>query len=303
MNKKLLILTMSVRQSKYEADRVEEEARKRGVEVWRALYRELNFEVGEKGVVVRVGEVVIDERNLLGIWFRVAGTVSGKYTVGRDMLIRALRGRVRMDNEESYTKWQRMGKISQYARFVEGGVPVIPSRIFFSKADLDGGWRQMVEDLGWPVICKFEKGYQGKGVRKLDDERELKEWIEKLEEKDLGTYMWQKYLPTRWDLRIIVVGGEAIGAMKREAVGEDFRSNYSVGGKVSRWVMTEEEKRLAEQVAEVCGLDYGGVDVMKDENGNNYILEVNRQCQFMGFEKATGVNVAKKVVDMYLKEG
>jgi glutathione synthase/RimK-type ligase-like ATP-grasp enzyme len=59
---------------------------------------------------------------------------------------------------------------------------------------------------------------------------------------------------------------------------------------------------LAEKVARVCGLDYGGVDIMKDENDNSYILEVNRQCQFQGFEKATGINVAKSVVEMFLKK-
>ena len=54
-------------------------------------------------------------------------------------------------------------------------------------------------------------------------------------------------------------------------------------------------------MAKVCKLDYCGVDIMKDREGNNYILEVNRQCQFQGFEKATGINVAKAVVEMMIK--
>ena len=60
-------------------------------------------------------------------------------------------------------------------------------------------------------------------------------------------------------------------------------------------------EKLAEKVAKVCKLDYCGVDIMKDREGNNYILEVNRQCQFQGFEKATGINVAKAVVEMMIK--
>ena len=39
----------------------------------------------------------------------------------------------------------------------------------------------------------------------------------------------------------------------------------------------------------------------KEEDYDSYILEVNRQCQFQGFEKSTGVNVAKLVVEMFLK--
>jgi glutathione synthase/RimK-type ligase-like ATP-grasp enzyme len=52
----------------------------------------------------------------------------------------------------------------------------------------------------------------------------------------------------------------------------------------------------------VAGLDYGGVDIMKDEGGKNYVLEVNRACQFKGFEKSTGINVAKRVVEMLVSK-
>jgi glutathione synthase/RimK-type ligase-like ATP-grasp enzyme len=41
---------------------------------------------------------------------------------------------------------------------------------------------------------------------------------------------------------------------------------------------------------------------MKDNEGRSYVLEVNRQCQFQGFEKSTGINVARLVVEMFLKK-
>jgi glutathione synthase/RimK-type ligase-like ATP-grasp enzyme len=85
-------------------------------------------------------------------------------------------------------------------------------------------------------------------------------------------------------------------------VGDDFRSNFSLGGVVEKWELSEEDKQLAEKVAKICGLDYCGVDIMKDGEGNSYILEVNRQCQFQGFEKSTGINVARAVVKMFLKK-
>jgi len=69
---------------------------------------------------------------------------------------------------------------------------------------------------------------------------------------------------------------------------------------VEEWKLSDEERNLAEKVAKVCGLDYAGVDIMKDENDKNYILEVNRQCQFQGFEKSTGINVGRAIVEMFL---
>jgi len=198
-----------------------------------------------------------------------------------------------------------MGKIAQHGVFLEAGIPVVPTRIFYTKSQITSNKSQTTNffGLGWPVIAKHEKGYQGKSVRKFEKQKELEEFVYKIQEKNVGMFLWQKYLPMKWDLRVIVLGGEAIGAMKRTARGSEFRSNFSLGGMVEKWELSEEEKVLAERVAKVCGLDYGGVDIMKDTEGNNYILEVNRQCQFQGFEKATGINVARKVVEMFMKRG
>ncbi len=189
-----------------------------------------------------------------------------------------------------------MGKIAQHGVFLENNIPVVPTRIFYTR-------EQILEDnafLGWdyPIIGKHERGYQGKSVRKFESKKEMEDFVNKINEKNLGMFLWQKYLPTKWDIRVIVVGGRAIGGMKRSAVGKEFRSNFSLGGEVEKWNLNKEERDLAEKVAKVCGLDYAGVDIMKDENDKNYILEVNRQCQFQGFEKATGINVAKTIVEM-----
>jgi RimK family alpha-L-glutamate ligase len=230
------------------------------------------------------------------MWFRVAGTVSGKYTEGRNLVIRILGKDIFCVNYAGYLGWPRMGKIAQHGVFLENQIPVVPTKIFYTKQQVLGS--NIGEEFGWPVIAKHEKGYQGKSVRKFENQEELERFVNKINEKNVGMFLWQKYLPTRWDIRVIVLDGVAIGAMKRSAVGKEFRSNYSLGGAVEKWELSAADKLLAEKVAEVCGLDYGGVDIMKDEKGNSYVLEVNRQCQFQGFEKATGVNVAKLVVEM-----
>jgi len=189
-----------------------------------------------------------------------------------------------------------MGKIGQHALFLEKEVPIVPTNIFYTKDQV------LEHDWMYPVIAKHEKGYQGKSVKKFDNEKQLRKFVKRINEINVGMFLWQKCLPTRWDLRVIVLGGKAIGAMKRSAVGEEFRSNFSLGGAVEVWNLSESDRELAEKVAKVCGLDYCGVDIMKDENDKSYILEVNRQCQFQGFEKSTGINVAKLVVEMFLSK-
>jgi hypothetical protein len=41
---------------------------------------------------------------------------------------------------------------------------------------------------------------------------------------------------------------------------------------------------------------------MKDRQGQWRILEVNRACQFEGFEKSTGINVAREIVNFLIKK-
>ena len=55
MNRKIVTFTMSPRQSQFEVDRLETEAKALGIEVNRALYRELSFDLkdGEAKVYVR----------------------------------------------------------------------------------------------------------------------------------------------------------------------------------------------------------------------------------------------------------
>ena len=305
---------MSPKQSQFEADRVEEEEKKLGIGVNRALYRELTFDLNNQNPKVLIRGEEVNGNNTLGMWFRVAGTKSGKYTEGRNLAIRLLQKEIFCANHEGYLKWERMGKISQHAVFIENEIPVVATRIYYTKKQIKSP--ELLRKMGaweFPVISKHDRGYQGKSVRKFDSWKEEEEWVDRIEEKNLGCFLWQKYLPSRWDIRVIVIAGKAIGAMKRSPQRRDeFRSNYSLGGKVERWELDNTERNLAERVARVCGLDYCGIDMMyrsksKDQKskrkGNPYVLEVNRQCQFQGFEKATGINVAKKTVDMFWEKG
>ena len=290
-----MVFTLSLAQSKYEVGRLKAEAKKARVEVGHYLYNEMGFEFGDKGIKVflRGEEVNIDGIN--GVWFRVAGTKSGKYITARNTLIEACKSKnVFCVNWESYLKWERMDKILQHGVFGLGKIPAVETRIFYKKEEA------LKYNFEYPVICKHAFGFQGKSVVKIDNQERLESFIYSMEEKNLGLYLWQKFLPVGWDLRVVVVGGKAVGGMKRSAKGSEFRSNFSLGGEVEKWELSKEEIVLAEKTARVCGLDYGGIDIMKDKQGNNYILEVNRACQYKGFEKATGINVAKKVLEMLI---
>jgi len=98
------------------------------------------------------------------------------------------------------------------------------------------------------------------------------------------------------DVRVYVVGGEIVGAMRRRAPEGDWRTNVAVGGDVEGVTdeLGERPRRLAKEATSVLGLDLAGVDLMPVD-GEWYVLEVNATAGFKGLFAATGVSAAPHI--------
>ncbi|MBT8309349.1 MAG: glutathione synthase [Flavobacteriaceae bacterium] len=75
------------------------------------------------------------------------------------------------------------------------------------------------------------------------------------------------------DVRILLLNGESVGAMKRVPGSGDHRSNVSAGGSVQRHSLTKEEKALVKQIGPKLvkdGLYFVGIDVIGGK-----LVEVN----------------------------
>ena len=130
MTKKLLVFTMSEAQSKYETERVIDEAKKMGIEAERALYRELSFDLVDGEPKVFWKGQRLGKENLWGMWFRVAGTRTGKYVWGKNMLIKILENEVFCVNHGGYLRWQRMGSYCNMRCLLERGFQWYRLRFF-----------------------------------------------------------------------------------------------------------------------------------------------------------------------------
>ena len=98
------------------------------------------------------------------------------------------------------------------------------------------------------------------------------------------------------DIRIIVIGGKAVGAIERIAKDGEFRSNVELGGQAFPIDPPKAYIQTAEKIAKTLGLDYCGIDLLEGEDGP-IVCEVNSNAFFEGMEQATGVNVAKKYAE------
>ncbi len=153
--------------------------------------------------------------------------------------------------------------------------------------------------LGYPLIVKESFGSLGKGVYKADNKEELLSLMEKVK---LKPHIFQEYMGAKpgVDVRVIVIGGKTVAAMERSNEN-DFRANVARGGSSKRIDLPESFKIVAEECAEILGLDYCGVDLLYGDNGEPYVCEVNSNAFFDGIESSTGVNVAAAYVDHVIK--
>ena len=88
--------------------------------------------------------------------------------------------------------------------------------------------------------------------------------------------------------------------MKRKAKPGEFRSNVHLGGTVENYELNEQEEESAIKAAKVLGLSVAGVDLIQSNRGP-LVLEVNSSPGLEGIEKASGVDVADKIIE-YLED-
>ncbi len=156
------------------------------------------------------------------------------------------------------------------------------------------------QKLGFPLVAKTNYGSLGAGVSLINNADELYFYEER---NLLSPHFYQKFIDCGCgeDVRVIVVGGKAVCAMKRRNEN-DFRSNIELGGKGENYPLNGELSALCEVAANALGLDYCGVDILTDKSGKLYVCEVNSNAFFAAGERVCKVNVAAIYAEYMLKQ-
>lgn len=148
-----------------------------------------------------------------------------------------------------------------------------------------------------PVIIKLLEGTQGLGVVLTETRKAAKSVIEAFSGLKTSILI-QEFIKEAGgsDIRVFIVDGKIVGSMKRTGAEGDFRSNIHRGGSAAVIKLTPKEKRAALKASESMGLSIAGVDLLQSSRGP-LILEVNSSPGLQGIEKATGVDIAGKIVE------
>ncbi|HRP69863.1 MAG TPA: RimK family alpha-L-glutamate ligase [Turneriella sp.] len=147
-----------------------------------------------------------------------------------------------------------------------------------------------------PYIIKIPTGSQGTGVMIADTKTAARSFIETLLSQDLQLIVQEYIAEARGaDYRAIILDGNLIAAMRRQATGDDFRSNIHRGADAAKVELSIEAARTVKLAARILGLTFAGVDLIESNRGP-MVLEINASPGIEGIEGATGVNIAEKVI-------
>lgn len=149
---------------------------------------------------------------------------------------------------------------------------------------------------GAPVVLKLLEGTQGLGVVLAENQNAAQSVLEAFNGLKARVIVQEFIKEAKGaDIRAFVVDGEVVGAMKRQGKEGEFRSNLHRGGTATIMELTDEEKRTAIKAAEAVGLGVAGVDLLQSSRGP-LVLEVNSSPGLEGIERATGVDIAGKII-------
>ena len=137
--------------------------------------------------------------------------------------------------------------------------------------------------IALPVVVKPRFGSWGRHVHLCTTRSELRRCLHRLGDepwfREQGALVQELVPPTGSDLRVLVAGGEVVGAIERVAALGEWRTNVALGGTRRPAQPDRRASALALAAAAALGADLTGVDLLR--RGRSYVvLELNGAVDF-----------------------
>jgi RimK family alpha-L-glutamate ligase len=189
-------------------------------------------------------------------------------------------------------------KLKSYLMFAKNNLPVPKTLLLTEPLNT----QSIRAHFKFPVVLKNAVGSSGSSVYLCNNFDELTKniQIERTSSRNRSapgiTFVVQEYIDFHFgsDLRVYVVGEQAVVAIHRASANGDFRSNLSRGGIGQSLPITEEIAKLAISATKCLGLEIAGVDLLFDHTGYR-ICEVNYNPEFKKSYQFTETRVAEYI--------
>lgn len=243
-------------------------------------------------------QIFLDEENVIDEFDAIIPRIGAKVTRHGAAIVKQFEMNNVFSTARSLGITRARNKVRTLQIMSRKGIP-IPETVFSINPD---NIEEQIKLLGGPpVIIKLQEGTHGMGVILAETKKSAKSIIDTLYKMDTSILL-QRYIAEAngEDIRIIVVGNKVVASMKRISDLDDFRSNVHRGADTTAIKPTAKEQFIALNATKYLGLGVAGVDLMRSNKGP-VLLEVNASPGLQGIEAATGVNVAKHIIDFVEK--
>ena len=188
------------------------------------------------------------------------------------------------------------GKISQMLLLSLGGIR-IPETIIFREESYATNRDYILSHTTFPLVYKVD-GSKGKDVHIAHTIAELDTLVQNKRPTRLA--LIQPFIENTFDTRTLVAFNEVLGSIKRTRTS-GYLNNISQGAAASPMELNDTEKVTAQAATKICGIDFGGVDMIHTPLGP-IVLEVNKSPQIDGFESVHHFKVFTKIAELMRKK-
>jgi len=152
----------------------------------------------------------------------------------------------------------------------------------------------------FPIIIKVTGGTRGIGTIKIDSWQNLISTVDYLITTG-DKFILREFIKAKSGCRLIVLGNEVIAGADFAMNQDDFRNAVDLSQvKYFSRTYPEEVNQLAVRATHLANTEFSGVDLLEDDAGRFYLLEINFPTGFSGLIPVCGVDIPFKMVN-YLK--
>ena len=175
----------------------------------------------------------------------------------------------------------------------EWDIPVLPTRLL-TEASPSGG-------AAYPCVIKSRDGHGGAEVYRATNALEYARAANALTSAGKKGIVQEQNKVLGKDVRLYALGGEIVAGVLRTSAG-DFRSNFSLGGKVQPFEADERQRAIVARLYEKLRFDYVGVDLLPDGAGGWVLNEIEDAAGARMLYQTSDIDIAERFLRHVIRQ-
>ncbi|MCP3142424.1 ATP-grasp domain-containing protein [Pyxidicoccus xibeiensis] len=148
---------------------------------------------------------------------------------------------------------------------------------------------------GVPVLVKLLQGQEKHGVMVCESLQSLEAALEAVLGLGHNLVMQEYVKSSGQDVRVLVVGGQAVAAVRRRPRPGRLAHTLNKGARLEAIELSPGQRAIAEKATRLVGLEVAAVDML-DVQGQPKVFEVNSSPALPEMEAATGMDLATLII-------